>query len=205
MTDLQRVNVAWQNWPGAPGLSQFYFFVTGTQGNVDALRTFFDAVKSLLPSGLSITVPGSGDIINDADGKITGSWSVTTPPLVVSATGAGAYAGNAGCVVHWLTSGVIGGRRVRGRTFLVPTIATQFETNGSLTSAALTTVGTAADALITATSATYRVWSRPVTAHTEYDRDTGQPKSIPARAGSNHGVNGRRIPDLAVSLRSRRI
>lgn len=205
MAILGRLNVAWQNWPGAPGLTQLYFDDTSSmQTNADAVRAFFDAVKALLPSGLSITVPGSGDRIEAADGTIQGSWSIATPPAVVTATGAGAYAGNAGAVIHWLTSGIVAGRRVRGRTFLVPTIATTFETNGSLTAGSITTMTTAANALITATTPNMKVWSRPVKAHTEYDRTTGQPTVVSARAGSGVTVNGMRIPDLAISLRSRR-
>jgi hypothetical protein len=202
---IGRVNVAWQNWPGAPGLTQLYMTNTNMQVTVDAMRAFFDAVKALLPSGLTITVPASGDILQEADGTITGTWTVATPPLVVSCTGAGAYAGNAGGVVHWLTSTVVGGRRVRGRSFLVPTIATTFETNGSLTAGAISTINTAAAALYAAATPNFLVWSRPVKAHTEYDPVTGQPTSVAARAGSTAVVNAHRVPDLAISLRSRRI
>lgn len=205
MTDLCRVNVAWQNWPGAPGLSQFYFLNSGMQTSVDALRTFYNALSTMLPTGLTIQVPGTGDIINDADGKIVNSWTVTTPPTVVTASGTGTYAGNAGAVVHWLTSGVINGRRIRGRTFLVPLISTQFESNGSLSATALSSIGTAASALRTSVGANFRVWRRPVLAHTKYDPKTGQPTQVAAVAGSNSDVVNHRIPDLAISLRSRRI
>lgn len=205
MAILARLNVAWQNWPGAPGLTQLYFDDTSSmQTNADAVRAFFEAVKALIPTLTTITVPGSGDRIDAADGSIQGSWSIATPPALVTATGAGAYAGNAGAVVHWTTSGIVAGRRVRGRSFLVPIVSTAFETNGSLTSAALTTLTTAANTLITATTPNFKVWSRPVKAHTEYDKKTGQPTAVAARAGSGVTVNGQRIPDLAVSLRSRR-
>lgn len=205
MTDLCRVNVAWQNWPGAPGLSQLYFLNTAMQTNVDGVRAFFNALTNFLPSGLAINVPGSGDIIDSATGSITSAWSVTTTPTTVSGLGSGTYAGNAGAVIHWLTADVRDGRRIRGRTFLVPLVASSFESNGSLTSATISAITAAGNTLRTTASGNMRVWARPVAAHTEYDRKTGVAKSISARTGQHSDISGVRVPDLAVSLRSRRI
>lgn len=203
MADLARVNVSWQNWPGAPGVSTFYFTNTAMQANVDALRAMFNSCAGLLPSLLTITVPGSGDVINDVDGKITGSWSVTTPPTVVTGSAAGQYAGNSGAVIHWLTGSVLGGRRVRGKTYMVPLVSA-YEANGSLLASAITTLTNAANTFITAVTPNFRIFVRPVEAHTEYDKKTGQPKAIVGKTGGNYNVSSVRIPDLAVSLRSRR-
>ena len=199
-----RVNCAWQNFPGAPGVSVFWL-ENATQARVDAIRTFFNSIAGLIPTGTTITVPGSGDVLNDSDGKISSTWSVTTPPAVVTGTGAGAYAGQTGMVVHWLTAGVINGRRLRGRTFIVPTVNTTFETNGSPTSAAINTLNTAANTLVGALGLDFVVWSRPVKAHTKYDPESGAPTNVPARAGSTANVTGVRVPDLAITLRSRRV
>lgn len=190
MANMRRYNVAWQNWPGSPGVSVFY---SDTSVDIstftDALRAFWNSLAALLPSGLTVQVPSSGDVINDQDGTITGSWSDGTPVLVVTGTGAGAYAGNAGAVVHWLTSGVVNGRRVRGRTFIVPIVGSAYETNGSLSTATLTSLNGAASTLVGAVGSGMRIWHRP---------------KAPA-VGSQHDVTGHRVPDLAVSLRSRRI
>ena len=110
---LNRVNVVWSQWPGAPGISTFYFGAIGTT-TVDAVSSFFDAIKSLVPLSLTFTVPSTGDEINEATGQITGVWNATPTTPTRTGTVSGAYAGNAGAVVHWLTPGVIGGRRVRG-------------------------------------------------------------------------------------------
>jgi len=187
---MQRVSVAWQNWPGAPGSTVFYgSSATWAQADVDALRTFFAAFSSLLPSGLTITVPPSGDTVDDQTGAIVGAWSVATPPIVVTGSGAGNYAGNAGAVVHWLTDDVVNGRRVRGRSFLVPLVSTAYDTAGSLATTAITTLTNAAAALVSATNPRLLVWHRP----------------LPPAAGSSYPINASRVPDLAVSLRSRRI
>jgi hypothetical protein len=190
VANMLRFNCAWQNWPGAPGVSTFYAD-SGTDISTctDALRAFWNSLAGMIPSALTIQVPAVGDIINDQDGAISGAWSDGTPVTVVTGSGAGAYAGNAGAVVHWLTAGVVNGRRVRGRTFVVPIIATQYETNGSLSTACLATLNGAASTLVTALGSSMLVWHRPK----------------PPAAGSSAGVTGHRVPDLAVSLRSRRI
>lgn len=186
MATLSRVRAVWQNWPGAPGYSTFYFDGNDS-GRAAAVQIFFDAVKAYLPIGLTVSVQGEGDIINDTDGHITGSWSETTP-AVVTGTASGAYSGPSGAVIHWLTGGVIGTRRVRGRTFLVP-LANAFESNGTIGSTPLTTLGSAANGLITNPNNSLMVWVRPG----------------PKGNGSSHIVSSARLPDLAVVMRSRRI
>lgn len=201
---LQRVNVAWQNWPGAPGLTTF-FFDTISQTKIDALRTFFNALITYLPNNLTIQVPSTGDYIDEATGGIGGTWSVGTTPTVVTGSSASAYAGNAGMCIHWLTSGIIAGRRVRGRTFLVPFTSSAFEANGTPAAAAVTALTNAGNALLTTVGTSLQVWSRPVVAHTRYDPKTGAGTAVAGRAGSAAPVTGVRVPDLAISLRSRRV
>ena len=191
---INRLNAAWQNFPGAPGVTTFYTNGTMTQAEVDAFRAFFLAIASLLPTGLTVQVPSSGDIIDEATGDITSTWSVGTTPAVVTGTKAGVYAGNAGAVVHWLTNGVVAGRRVRGRSFLVPIGSGAYDNQGSLAAGTITTLQGAANALV-AGAIGFSVWARPLKA--------GTPPVI-VRPGSYHGVAGMRVPDLAVSLRSRR-
>lgn len=197
---LSRVSVAWQGWPGAPGVSQFYYGTSlgdlPTQNNIDAIRTFFQAFAGILPNGLTITVPRSGDRINQTDGKIIGAWEVPTQPAVVTGTGTGNYAGNAGAVVHWLTTTVVAGRRVRGRTFMVPLIASAFDAQGSMSTATVTLASNAAAALVAQVDGAPSVWSRPFT------DPTGKK---PAREGSLAQISSSRVPDLSVSQRSRRI
>lgn len=190
MADMMRFNCAWQNWPGSPGVSTFYAEAGADVSTVtDALRAFFNSLATLIPLSLTIQVPSNGDIISDANGAITGAWSDGTPVTVVTCSGAGAYAGNAGAVVHWLTTGVVNGRRVRGRTFLVPLIGSAYESNGSIATAALATINGAAATLVAAIGTNMLIWHRP--------------KGV--MIGSSFDVTNHRVPDLAVSLRSRRI
>lgn len=195
---MYRVSVAWQGWPGAPGVSQM--FLTGanipTQANIDAIRTFFAAFITYLPAGLTIQVPSSGDSMNAVDGKITGTWSVSTTPAVVTGTASGNYAGNAGAVVHWLGSDVINGRRLRGRTFLVPLGLVAFDSSGSLSTAFVSAATAAANAYISSNAGSAGVWARPFT-------DKVDPTK--SREGTIRDVTAVRVPDLAITLRSRRV
>ena len=190
---IQRVRVIMQNWPGAPGYINLY----ETSAVVDhtPIRNFFNSLITFIPTGITFTVPGTGDIINEGTGDIVGAWTVAAP-AVVTATASGVYAGGAGAVVDWLTSGVVAGRRPMGRTFLVPLISTAMDAQGSLTASAITAIKTAADALIAAMGPTFLVWSRPF---------AGGPGGVPAaRLGTVNPVVGSRVPDLAAVLRSRR-
>lgn len=192
---IHRVNAAWQNWPGAPGVTTFYFGSGPTQAEIDAIRAYFLAFITLLPTGLTVQVPSTGDTLDELNGDIASTWSVATTPAVVTATGAGTYAGNAGAVMHWLTDGIVNSRRVRGRSFMVPLISSAYDAAGSLSAATLTAMNNAGNALLGGTSS-LSVWARPI--------ENAVPPAM-NRNGSKHLITGIRVPDLAVSLRSRRV
>ncbi len=196
---MYRINAAWQNWPGAPGVTTFFQDPAIGQPNPAAIRAFFNAIAAYLPNGATIQVPSSGDLIEEADGKISGTWSSTPAPAVVTAGGLGSYAGNAGAVVHWLTSTIAKGRRVRGRSFLVPIVGSQYESNGSLQPTCITGIENAATALMNATPGHLLVWHRPT-----YQKPATKPPTM-LSPGSKAAVTGIRVPDLSVSLRSRRV
>jgi hypothetical protein len=182
---MNRVRCLWQNWPGSPGYTNFY---VGTSiVNQTEIRAFFQAMITYLPTGLTITVPSSGDVVDESTGLITGAWSGSANTLV-TATGTGNYPGSAGACVNWRTSLLIAGRRPIGRTFLVPMVTGSFETNGSIATATLSGITTAANTLITNLAGELKVWSRP----------------RPSIAGANVTVTSANVPDLAVVLRTRR-
>ena len=187
MPSLERVLVQWSNFAGAPGIGHHYF-MSGTTNKCASLRAFYAAAAAAAPNNTQIQVNNVGDIIDVATGLITGGWS--EPAVAVfSAGGTGAYAGPAGAVVHWLSTAVVAGRRLRGRTFIVPLVNTVFDTSGSLASSYITTLQNAADALVSATLGNYVVYHRPTAAGND---------------GASGQIYGARVPDLAAVLRSRR-
>lgn len=182
---MNRVRVLWQNWPGAPGYTNHYVGSAVTAQT--AIRTFYDALKANIPTGLSIQVPSSGDQIAEATGDITGVWSGAAQAAVVG-TSVGVYAGPTGACVNWRTAQIINGRRPMGRTFIVPLSNASFETNGTLAAAALALIQAAANQLIIDLAGELKVWHRPNA----------------AGPGANVTVLTAQVPDMAAVLRSRR-
>lgn len=159
-----------------------------------AMRAFFEGVKSYLPPGTSVLVLPVIDEFDQQTGQLTGSNAIPTPPAVVTSNAAPTnYAGGTGIVVQWNTTLIYHGRRVRGRTFIVPTIQAVFDTDGTLTTAAQTTVSAAAQALVTA-SADLGVWARWF----------GKPAQAQQIDGAVASVTSQQVKDFASHLRSRR-
>jgi hypothetical protein len=124
------------------------------------IRTFFEAVKGQLPSGTTLTYPGSGDVVTIETGIVTGGWSAT-PPAATVGTGTGVFSGRTGGVVGWTTGTVVGRRLVRGRTFIVPIVAAAYDSDGTLQNATVAAWLTAAQALATNAAAPL-IYHRPV-------------------------------------------
>lgn len=133
---------------GSPGVNVWHIRSTDPwlstpaqlQANVTVIRTFYDALKALFPSTVVFTLGTVTDVETQEEAV----------PTFASVTGTGAvgYAPQAlAIVVTWKT--VIAARRGRGRTFLGPMSSGTMQTDGSVTDANLTTIRTAATALVT--------------------------------------------------------
>lgn len=175
----------WTGFSGAPGYSIFY--ATPDVGLSGVINTFWGTVAEYLPTAVTIAGPTTGDRLDETTGTLTGTWTGGaggTEP----GRGAGAFAAPAGVSVTWLTAGVKNGRRVRGRTFIVPIIASAYANDGSLETTAHAELQAAADALVAAAAGDLKVWSRPVG----------------GVGGSAYPVTGARVADRVSILRSRR-
>src|SRR6478736_793449 len=182
---MRKVPVAWQTGPGGVGVSVFYT-PFGTDATVD-IGTFFNAIKAQFPTGISWDIPASGDVVDEATGLITGAWTAGTA-ATITGTAVGVFAAGTGAYVKWQTAGIVGGRRVRGRTFLAPLITGAFDNIGTIATAPLSTFNSAASAL--AATGKLLIWHRPT--------DT------PRTNGSQHAVVAATVPDKVTSLRTRR-
>lgn len=197
MTLLYRVRTTLTGFPGGPGVSTMYFLDVNTA--VPSVRAFWDAVKFHVPNSILTQTESVGDAIESTTGELVTSFSKPSV-LPVAGQAAGAYAGGTGAVVSWLTGTVSQGRRLRGRTFIVPLPASDYELDGTLQSSAQTALKAAADALIFEQSLSMAVWGRPRAA---VPADGSRP-AVTARVGTHGLVTDSRIPDLAAVLRSRR-
>lgn len=190
MTTLSRIKVRLSNFLGAPGVCTFHCLDPATWR--PDLLDFWTAVGPLMPTGVVATIEAQGDLVDDATGDITGSWTEGSEVTKTGATGTG-YSGASGACVTWNTTAVVNSRRLRGRTFLVPLGGGQYDSLGSLADSFLTTARPAATALCTTSAGQMLVWARPF-----------PPATGATRAGSSSAVVSATIRDQAAILRSRR-
>jgi hypothetical protein len=170
-----------------PGLSTFYVDSSASSGFAGAIKAFYTSLAGLFPLGLGITVTSTGDQIDSATGTLTGTWVDTATGAAVGGTNVSVFAQGVGMRAVWLTSGIVGGRRVRGSTFLCPIGSNLYDSNGTISGTTITGLLAAESALIAAVP-TLRVWSRPTL----------------ARAGAASNVIVGLAPDRISWLRSRR-
>jgi hypothetical protein len=186
MATIRRYEVVWSGISALPGLSVFYSDAA-TAAGAD-IKAFFTAIKGFFPSSLTWNVPTSGDEISDATGQLVGGWTDAGGGTVTS-SGVGAYAAGTGGFVTWQTGTIVSGRRLKGRTFLVPLLHDSYDSGGNVTSGTRTTLQTAATALVTA--GTTKIFHRPT--------------SIGAANGTSSVLSGATVSPQVTSLRSRRV
>jgi len=167
-------------------VSTFYFNEIHS-GFVSDVATYFNAWSTWIPTGITVTISNTGDLLDVATGQISGTWT-DGGTAVATMGGAGVYAQGVGARVKWSTAGIRNGRRVRGSTFMVPTIGAAQQTDGTPAAAALTAWNTAAQALVTASASEMVIYSRPTL-------------GVPGQASVVLSGN---VPDAVSWLRTRR-
>lgn len=200
MSGILRVKSKWTGFNGAPGYTNFYFrdFSVSnepTQAQADAAvartATFWNNVKSRFPTVVTISIQGDVEVVEETTGEMQGVFGVTPPPAHVGGATSSVYSGPTGMVINWRTAGVRNGRRVRGRTFLVPVATENFATDGTIDATKLASVQSTANDLASQTGTPdLGVWARPT--------------APGATDGQWYPVTSATVPDLAAVLRSRR-
>lgn len=162
---LGEYRVIWSTPGGGTGYSVLHFADgvssdANAQSIANAVRGFFDSIKGLFPNEVTWSFDSEYLELN-VDGTLEGVFAVT-PPAALAGTGAGTYNRAAGVRLDWGTGQIVAGRRLVGRTYLVPADAGAFDSNGLVTSANSAALIGAANALRTAVSgiAQLAVWSR---------------------------------------------
>lgn len=182
---MRRLRVSWDGLGGLPGVSTFYYGVASP--NVSDCTAFFTAIKGLCPTGLTWTIPSSGDELDSANGALTGVWAGTGGGTVLASGGSTGYAAGTGMVVDWATGVIHNGRRVKGRTFICPTMRDNFTNAGVIVGTAVTTMQTAANTFA-ASGVAKGIWSK--------GRSPGD--------GIYAAISTGNAPNRVTSLRSRR-
>lgn len=191
--DMLRITARWAGFPGAPGYSNFFFAggggLIGDQNQVaDRIANAFKGVSNHLAAGTSITIEPEAAVVDSDTGEVTDFRNID-PIAPITSSGSGSYAGPAGAVVNWRTSDLRNGRRIRGRTFMVPLATSAFDNTGSLAPAALTGLNAFASAIRAGDlDSEFGVWSRPIN----------------GSGGVFATVTSHSVPDMVAVLRSRR-
>lgn len=197
MTTLYRSRTTFTGFPGGPGVATMYFLDNATF--VDSLFTFWGDLVGSMPTDVHVQVENVGDVINDVNGELIGSWSQDPVDELVG-TSASSYAAPAGAAVSWICDAVLDGHRVVGRTFIVPIAGPNYFTDGSLLDDFVDLVEGSATDLIAAQSESFVVWHRPFPGRAATDTKPAKP----AHDGDNALVTSANCADRVAILRSRR-
>lgn len=164
-----------------------------------SLHTFWTSLAGSLPTDVTIHLEAAGDVINEVNGELTGAYSFT-PLADITGTSSSTYVAPAGAIASWETGTILDGRRLRGRTFVVPIASPNYTTSGSLLSSFVVELQDAAAALISDEADNFVVWHRPFAGRAA----VGDRPAKPAHDGGHGVVTSARVPTRAAVLRSRR-
>ena len=164
---IMRIRTVISGSQGLPGLSTTYANgASATPVTADAadmvarVRAFWDGIKTLLPSTSIILVSGQVDLLDPANGELTGGLSVTAPSAVLG-TGSESLPQATSILLQCETGVIIAGRRLRGRTFISP-VDQVTNIDGLVGSASRNTIITSATTSLTGvTTSAPVVWHRP--------------------------------------------
>jgi hypothetical protein len=192
---VYRMTMTWTGFTGSPGYTNLYFInpeePTLAIRNTTAgrVRTWFEAIKTTLPSTVQIAYPSEMEQITTETGVLMSTMPIDALANTVG-TLVGTFASPVGACVNWSTSLIVNGRKLRGRTFLVPMGSAAFQTDGTLKDTDRTAIVTASNTL-----ASYQdnlvlgIWHRP---------------SLGGADGVAAQVASASVKDKAAVLRSRR-
>jgi hypothetical protein len=155
------------------------------------IKDFFTVLTTRLPTGITISFPTEMDQFDETSGELENTHSVTGLTNVAGGGGTSPYSSATGACVTWGTDSIVNGRRLRGRTFLVPLLpATAFQDDGTLVETTRVAIQSAGTALKDAADGyPFAIWARP---------DPGVTNGV-AGAVTTSSVN-----DKTAILRSRR-
>jgi hypothetical protein len=133
---------------------------TAAQGFADDLRAGFNSLVTLLPDDVLISFESEARELNTTTGQLIAVHSITAPASVAG-TNTGTYSAPSGARVDLITGGIVAGRRLRGRTYVVPLIGTAYTNTGLISSTAQSTLETAFEMFRDETDLySLGVWSR---------------------------------------------
>lgn len=195
MANIEKLVCTWNYGTGAPGYTTFFVSAAQAASFQPRLVTFWTAVAPYLATAFSVVVPPNGEVIDETTGKMVNVWSGPTQ-VTVTGTAAAAWASTSGALVRWDTGRFANGRKVRGRTFIVPIVSSAYS-SGTISTTVANAINAAATTLWNAAPGVMVVWTRP-----KYDHSTNPPTL--KTPGISYPVNSATTPTKVTYLSSRR-
>lgn len=160
MADLYRIKTVFTGVAGSPYYNTLYFLAsagTASQAAVD-VAGFWGAVDGFIKNTLTWDLDTDVEVIDSTSGNIVNVQSVSP------ASGTGGDAGDmlppaTQALIRWRTGMFVGGREIRGKTF-VPAITETQSTAGQPSSALITALENSAAGLVGSPNAQLVVYSR---------------------------------------------
>lgn len=193
MGSILQGTIVWTGFSGAPGYTNLYTRFAGIiTTNVDNMMTgmnkFCDDLHFSLPNSVHVRPVAEIKQFDEATGALLGLHTPAPAPVDWAGSGGTTYASPVGACISWGTGGINRGKRVRGRTFLVPLAGAAFDTDGTLLPGFLGPLNGVATNWRTSSAYETVVWSRPRA----------------GAGGAAFDILSHRIADKAAVLRSRR-
>lgn len=174
-------------------------YTTNVAGISTTLHDLWDALKSHIPIECTYQVEPGGDLLEDTTGALTGAWSAAAVAPVTGTHNA-LMSALSGAQIEWLSATILDGKRMRGRSFIVPLGGNDYTGSGSIGTTAVTAIKAAADTFQLAEAGGFCIWHRPRKAKAA----TAYHPAVTARAGGHGMVTSTRVPSKCVVLKSRR-
>jgi len=161
MSRIYRVRTAITGNSGGSQVATHYFDATSpfaAQDAADAVHAFWDALKSKIVTSYSFQVEGAVDEIDVTTGNPVATNAVTST-VVTGTEGTEKLPPATQGLIEWRTGFYVGGREIRGRTFIPGLSNSSSAANGVPTSTWITLANGAATAIIGWTSSNFVVYS----------------------------------------------
>lgn len=136
-----------------------YYAAAPTSAQLAGLRALWAAVAGNIPTGVSLQVENTGQIIDATTGQADDAWSGTAQSAV-ACNGTGPYSTASGVHFRWNTGTFFNGRAMRGKTYLVPVTTSTFDTDGTIPTATLTFMNNSLNNFLATTAGGLTIYSR---------------------------------------------
>lgn len=138
MARIVEYRAIWDVPGGGTGYTVLHY-LDGTPGQLTPdigvnLVTAFYAIRSHLPNDVTISFDNEARVLDSTNGQLLAAYPVT-PSASISGQSSTPWAAAAGARVVWDTGEIVNGRRLRGRTYLVPLAQAAYDTDGTLSPA----------------------------------------------------------------------